>query len=82
MPLMVGSAVEAYPITPICNERAIEAYDFSPDGKLIAYLSADEKTAQQKARETNGEDVNVWGEQWHYARLRVVDLQTKQVRSL
>jgi dipeptidyl aminopeptidase/acylaminoacyl peptidase len=82
MPLMVGSAVEAYPITPICNEKAIEAYEFSPDGKSIAYLSADEKTVQQKARETNGEDVNVWGEQWPYARLRVVDLQTKQVRSL
>lgn len=79
---MVGSAVEAYPITPISNERAIEAYEFSPDGKSIAYLSADEKTVQQKAREANGEDMNVWGEQWPYARLGVVDLQTKQVRSL
>lgn len=79
---MVGSAVEAYPTTSLGNERAIEAYDFSPDGKSIAYLSADEKTVQQKARETNGEDVSVWGEQLPYARLRVVDLQTKQVRSL
>ncbi|PMD18103.1 putative acylamino-acid-releasing enzyme [Hyaloscypha hepaticicola] len=82
MPLMVGSAVEAYPITPLGNERAIEAYKFSPNGKSIAYLSANEKTVQQKSREINGEDVNVWGEQLPYARLRVVDLQTKQVRSL
>jgi dipeptidyl aminopeptidase/acylaminoacyl peptidase len=82
MPLMVGSAVEAYPITPLGNERAIEAYEFSPNGKSIAYLCADEKTVQQKLRETNGEDVNVWGEQLPYARLRIMDLQTKQVRSL
>jgi Tol biopolymer transport system component len=46
MPLMVGSAVEAYPITPLGDERAIEAYEFSLNGKSIAYLSADEKTVQ------------------------------------
>ena len=78
----VGSEMEASLITPISNEKAILQYEFSPDGQSIAYLSADEKTEQEKARETNGEDVNVWGENWPYARLRVVDLRTKQVRSL
>jgi Tol biopolymer transport system component len=82
MPLMLGSVVEAYPITPLGNERLIKAYGFSPDGKSITYLSTDEKTVQQKVRETNGEDANVWGEQLPYARLRVVDLETKQIRSL
>lgn len=73
---------EAHPITSVENERTIDAFMFSPDGKFIAFLSSDEKTAEQRTREENGEDVQVWGEDWVYARLRVVDLQTNQIRSL
>ena len=46
MQLTVGSVEEAYSITPLGNERPIEAYDFSLDGKLIAYLSVDERSVQ------------------------------------
>ena len=73
---------EAYPITALESEKEIEAFAFSPDGKSIAYLSPDQKTAAQKNREENGEDMQVWGEEWSYTRLRIVDVETKKVRSL
>lgn len=82
MPFVDEKAGEAYPVTSISTERGIEMYEFSPDGGSVAYLSADEKTTQQKEREANGDDVNVWGEQWTFTRLRVVDLRTRQFKSL
>lgn len=70
------------PVTDIHNEQSINQMQFSPDGKSIAFISADEKTAQRKHLEENGEDVHVWGKEWPYARLRVLDLGTMIVRSL
>lgn len=75
-----GSAADPLMLTE--NAQAISAFAFSPDGNLIAFLSADEKTAEQKKRDEDGEDVQVWGEDWALARLRIVDLQSKQIRSL
>ena len=80
LPIEVGG--EAYPITPVENERSIECFQFSPDGKFIAYVSADEKTADKKAKEKDKDDANVWGEDWPYSRLRVVHLATKRVTTL
>lgn len=70
------------PVTDIHNEQSINQMQFSPDGKSIAFISADEKTPQRKRLEENGEDVQVWGKEWPYARLRVLDLGTMIVRSL
>lgn len=72
----------ADPITPAENAQPITAFAFSPDGQLIAFLSPDEKTTEQQRQEKDGEDVQVWGEEWAHARLRIVDLQSKQTRSL
>lgn len=73
---------EVYPITSTESEQQIAGFDFSPDGKTIAYISADDKTAEQRALEENGEDMQVWGEDWSCARLRIVDLASKVVRVL
>ncbi|SMY26954.1 unnamed protein product [Zymoseptoria tritici ST99CH_1A5] len=70
---------EAFPLTDIENERPISQFEFSPDGTTIAYLSADEKTKEQKDREEEGDDVQVWGEDLAYVRLRTLNVQTKQV---
>ena len=70
------------PITTVENEQPITAFEFSPDGEFIAFISSDEKTEEQKRRDRDGEDVLVWGEEWAYTRLRVVDVTTKEVRSL
>jgi dipeptidyl aminopeptidase/acylaminoacyl peptidase len=77
-----GNGGEAHAVTPEDNESNIESFKFSPDGKRIAFRSADEKTAEQKAKAQNGQDAHVWGEDWSYVRLRVLDLETKQIKSL
>ncbi|KAG9694177.1 putative acylamino-acid-releasing enzyme, partial [Aureobasidium melanogenum] len=73
---------EAYTITDVHNEKAIDKFAFSPDGKQIAFLSADEKTTEQKQKEADSEDMHVWGEQWSPSRLRIVELETRKVSNL
>ncbi|KAH0380337.1 putative acylamino-acid-releasing enzyme, partial [Aureobasidium melanogenum] len=73
---------EAYAVTDVHNEKPTEKFAFSSDGKQIAFLSANEKTPEQKAKEADGEDMHVWGEQWSLTTLRVVDLETRKVSSL
>ena len=73
---------EVEAITPADNQRPISMFSFSPDGKAIAFLSADEKTAEQKKREEDGEDMHIWGINWAHARLRIVNLLTKQINRL
>lgn len=84
LPLHDGDIEEAkaYAITDVHNEKGIDKFAFSPDGKQIAFLSADEKTQEQKLKEEQGEDMHVWGEQWSFTTLRVVDLKTRKVSSL
>ncbi|CAK3831212.1 acylamino-acid-releasing enzyme [Lecanosticta acicola] len=71
---------EPYPVTDVENERPIPKFEFSPDGNAIAFICADPKTDEEKARDEKGWDMSVWGEDWVFNRIRVVDLGTKQVR--
>jgi dipeptidyl aminopeptidase/acylaminoacyl peptidase len=73
------SGGEAYSITPTENEKAISSFKWSPNGQFIAYLSADEKTPERKKREEVKDDAKVYGEDWEYARLRLLHVQTRQV---
>ena len=73
---------EAYPVTDTGNERSIGRFEFSPDRKSIAFLSADEKPAKKKAKEKEKDDAKVWGEDWPFNRLRLVHLATKKVTTL
>ncbi|KAH0276767.1 putative acylamino-acid-releasing enzyme, partial [Aureobasidium melanogenum] len=84
LPLRDGEyrEAEAYAITDMHNEKAIDKFAFSPDGRQIAFLSADEKTPEQKQKEAQGEDMHVWGDQWSLTRLRIVDLETRKVSNL
>ncbi|KAK4547437.1 hypothetical protein LTR36_001093 [Oleoguttula mirabilis] len=69
---------KAHLVTPSECQREITAFEWAPDGKSIAYISTDETTAECRAKGEGGEDVHVWGEDWKYARLRTVDLETKR----
>ncbi|KAK3710613.1 hypothetical protein LTR37_010240 [Vermiconidia calcicola] len=73
---------EAYPVTPAENERAMGQFEFDPNGKTIAFLSADEKSPDQKAKEKDKDDPKVWGEDWPYNRLRLVHVATKRVTTI
>ena len=73
---------EAYAITPAEHKRAIARIAWSPSGTFVAFTSADEKTGEQLRREKEKDDVVVYGEEWEYARLRIVHVQTRQVTTL
>ena len=74
---------DAVSITPTDNAQGIETFSFSPDGEIIAYVSSDEKSEEEKEKEEKEEtDPQVWGEKWEYARLRLVNVKTKETRTL
>nr|OQO21267.1 hypothetical protein B0A51_10256 [Rachicladosporium sp. CCFEE 5018] len=73
---------EGVAVTDVKGEKPISKPKFSHDGKKIAFLSADEKTPEKKKRDEEKDDAIVWGEEWDYARLRVVDLASKEVKTL
>ncbi|KAK6436310.1 hypothetical protein LTR95_007496 [Oleoguttula sp. CCFEE 5521] len=73
---------EGVAVTDVKFEKPISKVSFSPDGKKIAFLSADEKTPEKKQRDEEKDDAMVFGEEVPYARLRVVDLETKEVQIL
>lgn len=60
--------------TPPTNRKTISKFEFSPDGKTIAYLAATEKEAN--------EVVNVWNEGWDYANLHLLDVESGSIRVL
>ena len=73
---------EAYPITDVENEQKISILTFHPNGESIAWTAADQKTPEQKARDENGEDWEVWGEDLSFTHLWTVSIATKEVRRI
>ncbi len=55
---------------------------WSPDGKSIAYLAPDPKTEAEEKKEKDKDDGHVVDRDDKQARLRVIDVATKQVRTL
>ncbi|TKA61958.1 hypothetical protein B0A55_11840 [Friedmanniomyces simplex] len=81
--LMPASAPgEAFPLTPAEHERDIAKFEFSPDGKAIVFISADEKTEEKKKREKEKDDVQVWGQDWVFNHLRLLNVASKEVTVL
>ncbi|KAJ5511856.1 WD40-like Beta Propeller [Penicillium expansum] len=73
---------EAYPITPVDDEKPIAAFEWSPDGACIAFTSADEKTTEQVRKEEEKDDATVWGENLEHHRLKVAHIATRQVQTI
>jgi dipeptidyl aminopeptidase/acylaminoacyl peptidase len=78
LPLEQGG--EAFPVTPVKNASLIEAFTFSPNGKHVAFLSADEEEVAMT--EDGTYQMRPWGEAWRFTCLRVVDLGTRKIRSV
>ncbi|KAK7431577.1 hypothetical protein QQZ08_001795 [Neonectria magnoliae] len=71
------------PITPADNTENIETFVFSPNGEMIVYVSPDEKSEELKEKEQKDEpDPEVWGARWEHARLRLVDVASKEIKIL
>ncbi|KAJ7153510.1 alpha/beta-hydrolase [Mycena crocata] len=56
---------DAIPLTPTANTSGVSAYAVAPNGRWLAYISADEETE---------EDVIIWRAPKKLGRLRILDL--------
>ncbi|WPH02080.1 Hypothetical protein R9X50_00493500 [Acrodontium crateriforme] len=73
------ASVEA--LTDETREKGITSLAWSPDGKSLAFLVADEKTEERKKRDEEKDDVVVYGAEWEYARLRILNVTTMEVHT-
>ena len=73
---------EARPLTDTTCERGVEKFAWSGDGKFLAFLSVDEKAPDQRAKEQTKDDARVYGQEWEFSRLRVVEITTGRVTKL
>lgn len=63
-------------------EPGISSYVPLPDGKRIALVAPDPETDEQKRRQEERDDADVYGEGWGYHRLRLLDLASREVTTL
>ncbi|KAJ4415113.1 hypothetical protein N0V82_007552 [Gnomoniopsis sp. IMI 355080] len=77
-----SGAGEPKALTPAQSEQNISKYCFSPDGKHIFFVATPEKSAERKARDEEGADVKVWGEDWDFAHLYRVGVENGVVDTL
>jgi dipeptidyl aminopeptidase/acylaminoacyl peptidase len=73
---------EPHFITRPENRSKITQLQWAPSGRFIAYLSADEETAEKERRGNEKDDPKIWGEGWEYQRLRYVHVATRQTTTL
>jgi Tol biopolymer transport system component len=76
------SGGEVIPLTPTHHEKSVSKFAWSGDGRYIAYLSADERSEEKRARDERKDDPIVHGEDWEYARLRTVEVATRKTITL
>jgi WD40 repeat protein len=74
--------VEAVALTSTDQEQSVSKFAWSGDGTYIAFLSADEKKQREKAQVESKLDPMVYGENWEYARLRIIEVATKEVTTM
>ncbi|CEJ94627.1 hypothetical protein VHEMI10147 [[Torrubiella] hemipterigena] len=80
MPLTGG---DARPVSSTEARNSVQSFKVSPDGKTIAFLSNDEISKEKKEQEEkDGALPQVWGEDWIYRRLRILDIESGKVRTL
>ncbi|MDP9370199.1 MAG: S9 family peptidase [Chloroflexota bacterium] len=53
-----------------------------PDGRTVALLAVDPRSEEEERRERERDDAEVFGERWPCHRLRLLDLATREVRTV
>jgi len=78
--LMSMSGGEGRAITK--GKRSVKAFEWSPDGKSIAFLAPDAKTEEEEKKEKDKDDAKVVDKDDKHARLWVLDVATGETRAL
>lgn len=73
---------EPQALTPAGSEQKISQYRFSPDGRHIFFIATPERSAERKAQDEDGDDVQVWDEDWEFAHLYRVSVESGVVETL
>jgi dipeptidyl aminopeptidase/acylaminoacyl peptidase len=60
----------------------VQAFDWSPDGKQIAFLAPEAKTGEEEQKEKDRDDARVVDRDEKRARLWILDLESRQARRL
>jgi dipeptidyl aminopeptidase/acylaminoacyl peptidase len=78
--LMPSNGGDAYPITQ--GKRSVSSFEWSADGKEIAFLAPDEPTAAEQKKEKDKDDAIVVDHQDKNNRLWILDVATKKARAI
>jgi len=71
---------EAAPLTE--GKSSIQSFDWSPDGREIAYLAPEPKTSAEEQKEKDKDDARVADRDEKHARLWIIDVESKKTRQL
>ncbi|HXG63694.1 MAG TPA: hypothetical protein VNO70_01215, partial [Blastocatellia bacterium] len=64
------------------SKTGVQSFDWSPDGRSIAYLAQQELTPEEEKKQKDKDDAQVVDKNFKYARIWVIDVQTKKAREL
>ncbi len=64
------------------GKRSVKAFEWSPDGKEIAFLAPDAKTEEEEKKEKDKDDAKVVDKDDKHARLWILDVATGETRAL
>ncbi|KZV97053.1 alpha/beta-hydrolase [Exidia glandulosa HHB12029] len=82
LPLTVGGEAAPLMSAAATLKRDVQVFEASPDGRYIAFVSKDEPTAEDEAKERAKSDALVWSERRKdMGRLRLLRLATGTVSS-
>jgi dipeptidyl aminopeptidase/acylaminoacyl peptidase len=71
---------EAFPLTE--GKSSIQSFDWSPDGKQIAYLAPEPRTSAEEQKEKDKDDARVVDRDDKPARLWILDVESRKMRQL
>src|ERR1700730_13129806 len=64
------------------GKRSVKAFEWSPDGKTIAFLAPDAKTEEEEKKEKDKDDAKVVDKDDKHARLWILDVASGEARAL
>ncbi|KAI5121214.1 hypothetical protein M0805_007224 [Coniferiporia weirii] len=73
---------EASPLFGKDNKKSVSTFEMSPDGRYLAFTSADEPTPEDEQREKDKDDAMVFGDKRAFERLRLYTFASGTVRTL